>query len=172
MMPASSLAACGFHSKRIGNLTKGFHSELYCDTLKDKVLLAGKQCKYPWPFPKVPLQLTPSFIQSYPNICCSCAFTGCRLNNSNYLNDEAQNALAESLSNTKHFPHDASSVSEVGIANLSSPSRGEVSQWPLKRYGRFMLSDTIESPGPSSEDAASSSPTWKIHSSGLPGIID
>ncbi|XP_055477763.1 meiotic recombination protein REC114 isoform X1 [Psammomys obesus] len=42
---------------------------------------------------------------------------------------------------------------------------GEVSQWPLKRYGRFMLLDTGESLEPSPEAAAGSSPTWKVFES-------
>ncbi|XP_048225025.1 LOW QUALITY PROTEIN: meiotic recombination protein REC114 [Perognathus longimembris pacificus] len=48
-------------------------------------------------------------------------------------------------------------------AGLGLP--GEVTQWPLQRYGRFMLSGPGESPGPGPEAAMASSPTWKVFDS-------
>ncbi|XP_036049014.1 meiotic recombination protein REC114 isoform X1 [Onychomys torridus] len=56
-------------------------------------------------------------------------------------------------------------MAEAGNVASGLGLPGEVSQWPLKRYGRFMLLDTAESPGPSSEDAVASSPTWKVFES-------
>ncbi|KAH0514261.1 Meiotic recombination protein REC114 [Microtus ochrogaster] len=53
-------------------------------------------------------------------------------------------------------------MAEAGNVRSGLGLPGEVSQWPLKRYGRFMLLDTRESPGPSSEGAAASSPSWKM----------
>ncbi|XP_031201769.1 meiotic recombination protein REC114 isoform X2 [Mastomys coucha] len=52
-------------------------------------------------------------------------------------------------------------MAEAGNVASGLGLPGEVSQWPLKRYGRFMLLDNGESPGPSSEAAAGHSPTWK-----------
>ncbi|XP_057624733.1 meiotic recombination protein REC114 isoform X3 [Chionomys nivalis] len=56
-------------------------------------------------------------------------------------------------------------MAEAGNVGSGLGLSGEVSQWPLKRYGRFMLLDTRESPGPSSEGAAASSPSWKVFES-------
>ncbi|XP_006971553.1 meiotic recombination protein REC114 isoform X1 [Peromyscus maniculatus bairdii] len=56
-------------------------------------------------------------------------------------------------------------MAEAGNVASGLGLPGEVSQWPLKRYGRFMLLDTAESPGPSPEDAVASSPTWKVFES-------
>ncbi|XP_050007756.1 meiotic recombination protein REC114 [Alexandromys fortis] len=56
-------------------------------------------------------------------------------------------------------------MAEAGSVRSGLGLPGEVSQWPLKRYGRFMLLDTRESPGPSSEGAAASSPSWKVFES-------
>eukprot|EP00072_Mus_musculus_P060679 XP_011241123.1 PREDICTED: meiotic recombination protein REC114 isoform X3 [Mus musculus] len=52
-------------------------------------------------------------------------------------------------------------MSEAGNVASGLGLPGEVSQWSLKRYGRFMLLDNVGSPGPSSEAAAAGSPTWK-----------
>ncbi|XP_021028546.1 meiotic recombination protein REC114 [Mus caroli] len=56
-------------------------------------------------------------------------------------------------------------MSEAGNVASGLGLPGEVSQWSLKRYGRFMLLDNGESPGPSSEAAAVGSPTWKVFES-------
>ncbi|XP_031201768.1 meiotic recombination protein REC114 isoform X1 [Mastomys coucha] len=56
-------------------------------------------------------------------------------------------------------------MAEAGNVASGLGLPGEVSQWPLKRYGRFMLLDNGESPGPSSEAAAGHSPTWKVFES-------
>ncbi|KAG3262239.1 meiotic recombination protein REC114 isoform X2 [Ictidomys tridecemlineatus] len=42
---------------------------------------------------------------------------------------------------------------------------GEAAQWPLQRYGRFMLLGTGEPPGPGSEVEQSASTTWKVFDS-------
>lgn len=39
---------------------------------------------------------------------------------------------------------------------------GEAAQWPLQRYGRFMLLGTGEPPGPGLEVEHSASTTWKV----------
>ncbi|XP_038178418.1 meiotic recombination protein REC114 isoform X3 [Arvicola amphibius] len=56
-------------------------------------------------------------------------------------------------------------MAEAGNVASGLGLPGEASQWPLKRYGRFMLLDTRESPGPSSEGATASSPSWKVFES-------
>ncbi|XP_052044140.1 meiotic recombination protein REC114 isoform X3 [Apodemus sylvaticus] len=56
-------------------------------------------------------------------------------------------------------------MAEAGNVASGLGLPGEVSQWPLKRYGRFMLLDNPESPGPSSEAEAAHSPTWKVFES-------
>ncbi|EDL25958.1 meiotic recombination protein REC114 [Mus musculus] len=56
-------------------------------------------------------------------------------------------------------------MSEAGNVASGLGLPGEVSQWSLKRYGRFMLLDNVGSPGPSSEAAAAGSPTWKVFES-------
>ncbi|MBZ3883389.1 Meiotic recombination protein REC114 [Sciurus carolinensis] len=42
---------------------------------------------------------------------------------------------------------------------------GEAAQWPLQRYGRFMLLGTGEPPGPGPEVEHSASTTWKVFDS-------
>lgn len=64
------------------------------------------------------------------------------------------------------FPGTWAGMTEAGNVASGLGLPGEVSQWPLKRYGRFMLLDTRESPGPSSEGAAASSPSWKVRPEG------
>lgn len=64
------------------------------------------------------------------------------------------------------FPGPWAGMAEAGNVASGLGLPGEVSQWPLKRYGRFMLLDTAESPGPSPEDAVASSPTWKVRPEG------
>ncbi|KAM4826109.1 meiotic recombination protein REC114 [Thomomys bottae] len=49
------------------------------------------------------------------------------------------------------------------VADFGLP--GEVTQWPLQRYGRFMLSSAGESCGPGPEAATAPSPTWKVFDS-------
>ncbi|XP_029398955.1 meiotic recombination protein REC114 [Mus pahari] len=57
-------------------------------------------------------------------------------------------------------------MSEAGKVASGLGLPGEVSQWSLKRYGRFMLLDNGESPGPSSGAAAAAgSPAWKVFES-------
>ncbi|XP_035299633.1 meiotic recombination protein REC114 isoform X1 [Cricetulus griseus] len=56
-------------------------------------------------------------------------------------------------------------MAEAGKVASGLGLPGEVSQWPLKRYGRFMLLHTGESPEPSSEADVGSSPTWKVFES-------
>lgn len=57
-------------------------------------------------------------------------------------------------------------MAEAGKVASGLGLPGEVSQWPLKRYGRFMLLHTGESPEPSSEADVGSSPTWKVRPEG------
>lgn len=64
------------------------------------------------------------------------------------------------------FPGPWAGMAEAGNVASGLGLPGEVSQWPLKRYGRFMLLDSRESPGPSSEGAAASSPSWKVRPEG------
>ncbi|XP_032765490.1 meiotic recombination protein REC114 isoform X3 [Rattus rattus] len=60
-------------------------------------------------------------------------------------------------------------MAEAGNVASGLGLPGEVSQWPLRRYGRFMLLDNGESPGPSSAAAAAPSPTWKVRPEGQKG---
>lgn len=60
-------------------------------------------------------------------------------------------------------------MAEAGNVASGLGLPGEVSQWPLRRYGRFMLLDNAEAPGPSSEAAAAPSPTWKVRPEGGKG---
>lgn len=64
------------------------------------------------------------------------------------------------------FPGPLTGMSEAGNVASGLGLPGEVSQWSLKRYGRFMLLDNVGSPGPSSEAAAAGSPTWKVRPEG------
>ncbi|XP_042553317.1 meiotic recombination protein REC114 [Dipodomys spectabilis] len=52
----------------------------------------------------------------------------------------------------------AGKVADLGLL-------GEVAQWPLQRYGRFMLSGARESSEPEPEAATAPSPTWKVFDS-------
>ncbi|XP_029420932.1 meiotic recombination protein REC114 isoform X2 [Nannospalax galili] len=58
-------------------------------------------------------------------------------------------------------------MAEVGKEVAGLGLLGEVSQWPLKRYGRFMLSGTEELPEPSLEAATATATahTWKVFES-------
>ncbi|KAM5291729.1 meiotic recombination protein REC114 [Ctenodactylus gundi] len=51
-----------------------------------------------------------------------------------------------------------------GAENLGVPG-GDAAQWPLQRYGRFILSGTKEQPEPGSEAGTVSSTTWKVFDS-------
>ncbi|XP_069899479.1 meiotic recombination protein REC114 [Dipodomys merriami] len=52
----------------------------------------------------------------------------------------------------------AGKVADLGLL-------GEVAQWPLQRYGRFMLSGARESSEPGPQAATAPSPTWKVFDS-------
>nr|XP_020021223.1 meiotic recombination protein REC114 [Castor canadensis] len=56
-------------------------------------------------------------------------------------------------------------MAEAGNGAAGFGLLGEVSQWPLQRYGRFMLSAAEESPGPGPEAVTAPSPTWKVFDS-------
>jgi hypothetical protein len=60
-------------------------------------------------------------------------------------------------------------MAEAGNGAAGFGLLGEVSQWPLQRYGRFMLSAAEESPGPGPEAVTAPSPTWKVRSKGRNG---
>ncbi|XP_036902976.1 meiotic recombination protein REC114 isoform X2 [Sturnira hondurensis] len=49
-------------------------------------------------------------------------------------------------------------------AGLGLPG-GDAAQWPLQRYGRFVLLGAEESPGPGLDSGTASSPTWKVFDS-------
>ncbi|KAM5338994.1 meiotic recombination protein REC114 [Glossophaga mutica] len=49
-------------------------------------------------------------------------------------------------------------------AGLGLPG-GDAAQWPLQRYGRFVLLGTGEPPGPGLDAGMASSPTWKVFDS-------
>ncbi|XP_049634386.1 meiotic recombination protein REC114 [Suncus etruscus] len=51
-----------------------------------------------------------------------------------------------------------------GQVHLGLPEEAST-QWPLQRYGRFMLSDVGEQLGPDAETEAASAPTWKVFDS-------
>ncbi|XP_033612140.1 meiotic recombination protein REC114 isoform X2 [Fukomys damarensis] len=51
-----------------------------------------------------------------------------------------------------------------GATSLGVPG-GDAVQWPLQRYGRFMLSEVGELSGSGSKPGAAPSPTWKVFDS-------
>lgn len=53
-----------------------------------------------------------------------------------------------------------------GQVHLGLPEEAST-QWPLQRYGRFMLPDVGEQLGPDTETEAASAPTWKVMSGGV-----
>ncbi|XP_024413287.2 meiotic recombination protein REC114 isoform X2 [Desmodus rotundus] len=57
-------------------------------------------------------------------------------------------------------------MAEVGktSAGLGLPG-GDAAQWPLQRYGRFVLLGAGEPPAPGLEAGMASSPTWKVFDS-------
>ena len=61
-------------------------------------------------------------------------------------------------------------MAEVGktLAGLGLPG-GDAAQWPLQRYGRFVLLGAGEPPAPGLEAGMASSPTWKVRPAGRKG---
>lgn len=53
-------------------------------------------------------------------------------------------------------------------AGLGLPG-GDAAQWPLQRYGRFVLVGAGEPPGPGLDAGMASSPTWKVRPEGRKG---
>ncbi|KAM6149432.1 meiotic recombination protein REC114 [Erethizon dorsatum] len=57
-------------------------------------------------------------------------------------------------------------MAEAGkVATTVGVPRGDAAEWPLQRYGRFMLSETGELSGSGPEAGAAPCPTWKVFDS-------